>query len=135
MISMLLNRFFSILSVSELTEENLLNRGLSKYLIRIEINPDHPVFKGHFPGSPVIPGVCQIQIITEMLDEIYNKKFTLTSADNIKFLSLINPLVTGSYSIELNCRSGSADEVTVNAVAFNDQTIFLKLKANYLSKS
>jgi len=35
--------------------------------------PDFTGFKGHFPGRPVLPGVCKIQAVIAML-EIWHKK-------------------------------------------------------------
>jgi len=130
---MLLNRFFSIESVNVSGEGNLLTSESNKFLVQVRVYPDHPIFNGHFPGNPVIPGVCQVQIVTEILNEIYHKCFRLINADNIKFLSLINPVVTGSFSFNLNCRPGPADDITVYVVAFKDQITFLKLKASYSS--
>jgi len=131
---MLLNKFFSIISVNVVGEENQLSADLvSKFLVHVEIHRDQPIFKGHFPGNPVIPGVCQIQMITEILEKVFDKNFRLLNADNIKFLSMINPVATESFSFELTCRFSFVDEMTVNAVAFKDQTTFLKLKAGYKS--
>lgn len=131
---MLINKFFSILSVNEVGAENQLTSDTNhKYLVRVEIHPNHPIYKGHFPGNPVIPGVCQIQMITEILEQIHKKNLRLINADNIKFLSMINPAQTGLLFFELTCRLRPDDEMTVNAVAFNDQTPFLKLKAIYSS--
>ena len=31
----------------------------------VSLNPDCEVYRGHFPGSPVSPGVCNIQMIRE----------------------------------------------------------------------
>ena len=25
---------------------------------RIELDATHPIFEGHFPGRPILPGVC-----------------------------------------------------------------------------
>ena len=33
---------------------------------RIKLNPKHEIFKGHFPGQPVTPGVVLIQMTTEL---------------------------------------------------------------------
>lgn len=27
----------------------------------IILNPLHPIFKGHFPDNPILPGVCMMQ--------------------------------------------------------------------------
>jgi len=131
---MLLNKFFSISSVNEFREENQPSIDSNhKHLVRVDINPDHSIFKGHFPGNPVVPGVCQIQMVTEILGEIHHKKIWLAYADNIKFLSMINPVAKGSFSFELNYRLISDEEMDVTAVAFKDQIPFLKIKAIYKS--
>ena len=39
-------------------------------VFRVALNADCEVYQGHFPGEPVCPGVCNIQMIkecTEML--------------------------------------------------------------------
>ena len=28
----------------------------------IRLHPDHTIYKAHFPGEPITPGVCVIQI-------------------------------------------------------------------------
>ncbi|MBQ0740088.1 3-hydroxyacyl-ACP dehydratase, partial [Aquimarina celericrescens] len=38
--------------------------------VTITINKNHKIFKGHFPGNPVTPGVCMIQIIKELAEGI-----------------------------------------------------------------
>lgn len=98
----------------------------------VRINPGHSIFEGHFPGNPVIPGVCQVQMVTEILGEFYTRRFRLAEADNIKFLSLINPLETGMISLDLTCRQLPAGEVSVNAVAFTGGLTYLKMKARFI---
>ena len=38
----------------------------STYTLRI--SEAHPLFKGHFPESPVLPGVCILQIFKELAE-------------------------------------------------------------------
>ncbi len=33
---------------------------------QIELNPEHYIYKAHFPGNPITPGVCIIKMITEV---------------------------------------------------------------------
>ena len=49
----------------------------------IELNAAHIIYKGHFPEMPVVPGVLQIQIIKELLEDHLNKKINASVADNI----------------------------------------------------
>ena len=37
----------------------------SKITAHYETVPEHPIFKGHFPGRPILPGVIQIEIMAQ----------------------------------------------------------------------
>ena len=72
----LLNDFYSIQS-SQLTDGN-------KLVSEIILNKNHPIFNGHFEQMPVVPGVCQTQIIMELLQLHLKKSLMLQKGDNIK---------------------------------------------------
>jgi 3-hydroxyacyl-[acyl-carrier-protein] dehydratase len=57
----------------------------------IELNPNHEIYKGHFPGKPVTPGVCQIQIVKEIIADVIKQDLNLVEAKSIKFLSVLSP--------------------------------------------
>src|SRR4051812_47200647 len=69
---------------------------------RIKLNAAHPVYKGHFEQVPIAPGVCLVQIITEILNDKFCTNFRLKSADNIKFLVLINPAEGTEFKVNLS---------------------------------
>ena len=54
-------------------------------------NPHHPLYRGHFPGEPVTPGVCLIQAATELLSGATGSALRLISARQIKFLQMHHP--------------------------------------------
>lgn len=70
----------------------------------ITFDPDHDIFKGHFPGQPVVPGVCLIHIVKEIAGIIAKREVLLKDGNNIKFLNMIDPrkhtevLFNGSFS-------------------------------------
>src|SRR5687768_8406238 len=76
------------------------------YKTTIALDKDHPIFKGHFPGLPVVPGVCMMAIVKELLEEAVNRPLQLLHTANIKFLSLINPLENETVDIELKYANG-----------------------------
>ena len=43
----------------------------NEYGCRIVFNAAHDIFKGHFPGQPVVPGVCMMEMVKELL--LYNE--------------------------------------------------------------
>ena len=96
----------------------------------IELNKDHDIFKGHFPGNPVMPGVCMLQIIKELTERAVDKSLFLKLASNIKFMAIINPNKNPILSLQLSI---TQDEETVkikNTTSF-DETIALKLSATF----
>jgi len=94
----------------------------------VTINKTHMIFDGHFPGLPVVPGVCMVQMMKEILEVGVNKTLRIESADNIKFLSVIDPRQHGEVSASI-CYTEAENVFTINATLFADQLIFLKLRA------
>ncbi len=55
------------------------------------INAGHKIFEGHFPGQPVVPGVCMMQMVKEIMEQVIGEKTNLIRAYEMKFLAIINP--------------------------------------------
>lgn len=87
----------------------------------VMLNKDHEVFSGHFPGNPVTPGVCMIQMIKELTEKKLEKELFLSSTKNVKFMAIVNPEETPELKIQLQFSEG--DEINVKgSVAFNSTT-------------
>ncbi|MBW1657485.1 3-hydroxyacyl-ACP dehydratase [Flavobacterium quisquiliarum] len=120
---MILQDFYKILSEEKISD--------SKYNITILVNEKHEVFKGHFPGNPIMPGVCMIQIIKELTESITKSSLMIQSLANVKFMALINPEVTPELRLELDITTTEDGLVKVkNTTYFNDTTA-LKLSNVY----
>lgn len=120
---MVLKDFYKVLS-----EEKT---GDSRYNIRILVNASHDVFKGHFPGNPIMPGVCMIQIIKELTESITKSTLMIQTLTNVKFMALINPETNPELLLELDITTTDDDLVKVkNTTCFND-TVALKLSNVY----
>ncbi|MDY7393863.1 3-hydroxyacyl-ACP dehydratase [Aureibaculum sp. 2210JD6-5] len=96
----------------------------------IFINQDHEIFKGHFPGNPVMPGVCMIQIIKELTEKALDKKLFMEKSSNIKFMALINPEVNNTLVLNLNI-SDENDEIKVKNITKMGDTVALKFNGVY----
>lgn len=68
--------------------------GSSESEIRVEIDPTHPIFKGHFPDQPVLPGVCMVQIALTIASAMHGKQLRMLNARTIKFLTPVDPRVS-----------------------------------------
>lgn len=79
----LIDNFFTLQSQGKDQSGNLV--------CRVRLNPEHFIFKAHFPGNPIVPGVCQIQVAAEILSRELAIRVHLSEIRNIKFLSLMTP--------------------------------------------
>ncbi len=92
---------------------------------KVQLHKEHDVFKGHFPGNPVMPGVCMIQMIKEITEKATGEALFLAVASNVKFMAKINP--EENELIDLNLKiSKEIDTIKVKNVTSYDQTIALK---------
>jgi 3-hydroxyacyl-[acyl-carrier-protein] dehydratase len=96
----------------------------------IRFNADHAIFQGHFPGQPVVPGVCMMQIVKDFVEDIVKFKLTLMEGDNIKFLSIIDPNVNNVVRVAVKAES-EGNQVSVTASLSSEQQIFFKFEGTY----
>jgi 3-hydroxyacyl-[acyl-carrier-protein] dehydratase len=98
----------------------------------LALNAAHPVFEGHFPGQPVVPGVCMMQTIQELLEKSLQQKVLLQKATNMKFLVMINPVVQPQVTVALQYTLQPDNTVKVNASIKHDSIIFMKFQGTFL---
>ena len=97
---------------------------------RVKLNAAHKVFKGHFPGNPVMPGVCMIQIIKELTEQATDKTLFLSVATNVKFMAIINPEKNDTIELTLIITEEDSIVKVKNTTTF-DETLALKLSATF----
>ena len=92
------------------------------------INAAHKIFDGHFPGQPVVPGVCMMQMVKEILEQVTEKKTDLIKSSEMKFLAIINPSQNNNISTTLKYTIDDNQNMVVIAVLFKDELIHFKFK-------
>lgn len=91
---------------------------------------DSDIFKAHFPGEPVTPGVCIIQIAVELVCAAMNKSLTLKGVRNAKFLSVINPSTCPTVHYEISAREADNCFKLTATVTAPDGAVCSKLSLN-----
>ena len=119
----LLNDFYTILS-----------RDASGGSVRakISINKSHKIFEGHFPGLPIVPGVCMMQIIREVMQVKTGRKLKIAGADFIKFLTIINPEQNQEVDMTISYTEDGGS-YSLNASLFSGTTVFFKFRSTLQS--
>lgn len=97
------------------------------HVMSLELDASHEIYQAHFPEQPITPGVCIIQIATELLSDILHKDITLIKVKNVKFLSVVSPVETPQVNYVF--RSIQEEEETVKAVVevSKENTCFAKI--------
>jgi 3-hydroxyacyl-[acyl-carrier-protein] dehydratase len=99
----------------------------------IRINKAHKIFEGHFPAIPIVPGVCMMQMIKEILEQQLKYKLILQQGDNVKFLSVINPTEHSEVQADIQHQTETDGSIKINATLFAGTVIFFKIKATLVT--
>lgn len=101
--------------------------------IRIALEADNCIYKAHFPGQPITPGVCIIQIATELFSCLMDCKLELIEVVNAKFLAVINPLETPAveYKFSKITVDDAQQTVKVAVTVSSPATVCAKLSLLY----
>jgi 3-hydroxyacyl-[acyl-carrier-protein] dehydratase len=126
---MLLDNFYTIIDQGESVDANIaVDDPVIKFNFTVQLDPDHPVYKGHFPGNPVVPGVCQVQMIKELTSAILKADLVIHKSENIKFLSMIIPSVSPLLKVSIDIKEKEPGFWIVNSVILTGDHISLKFK-------
>ena len=77
------------------------------------------IYQAHFPGEPITPGVCIVQIGKEVIEDLLlehssaSRRLEIIKAKNIKFLSVISPNETPILTYQVRKLVFSDDKMTV----------------------
>lgn len=98
---------------------------------RCRLHPEAPVFKAHFPGFPVLPGVLTLKMVVDAINAsqfFSTQTLTVQSIGNAKYLAVVNPQETQEVEISVALKAEkNADELTVfqfKATVQNGETRF-----------
>ena len=51
----------------------------------------HPVFEGHFPGRPILPGVAQLALLADFLESCLGPGCTIRAIHKVRFRQVVQP--------------------------------------------
>lgn len=119
---MLLDSIYTIIESNTLDGEEVV--------YSIDLNGNHDIYKGHFPGFPVTPGVVEIEIVKELLGVYLNQKVALSKISNCRFTNILNPEDGSSCHVRVKFKSFEP-QIAVEADIYDDSKKYLSLKAEF----
>lgn len=102
------------------------------------LNPDHLIYKAHFPGQPVTPGVCILQMIQELLSEEMGIPLFINKIKNAKFTSMISPLDDRRISVLFSSVTSEDSGIKAQGVVARPDSaadVFLKFSVFLVKES
>jgi len=97
--------------------------------VGVTMNPGHSLYAGHFPGQPVTPGVVQVEMVKEILEQALGKRLAMNSMRQCKFLAVHNPEESPAMTIHIRLTEG--EYLEVQAGGQSGDTHIFKLSASY----
>lgn len=109
-----MNGYYTILSSSHEAETALF---------KVQLSADADVYRGHFPGDPIAPGVCNLEMIRQLASQMAGRELRFDAIRQCKFLGLIRPdggVLTVRITLadnKLSATVHSADQLCINLKA------------------
>lgn len=90
----------------------------------VSLNPDCPVYEGHFPGNPIAPGACNIEMVRQCASLAIGQEIRLTAIRVCKFTMLLRPGEPEQLCIQLHW---TADQLSATILAEGNPAVQLKM--------
>jgi len=104
----------------------------NEFHITFYVDPNHGVFKGHFPEKPILPGVIMVDIVRRCLEKIEGVSMRLDTASNIKFLNFLSPNKK-PYSLDIKIKMNQ-EKRDITARIYQEELVYFKQNASYIRK-
>lgn len=95
--------------------------------VEVELLPDHPIYAGHFPQQPVVPGVCTLTIIKECIAKDLGCDVAFAAVKECKYMSALIPESGLRIVVEYSVDDEKGVKATVKRAVGGE--VVLKLRA------
>lgn len=100
------------------------NGSEARFVARIDAS--HPIFEGHFPAQPILPGVCTLAMLRDAVARMEGRPVRFDRIRDCKFTAPVDPRTTDSLELHIAVSEGE-----VRAAVSDGERAVLKLKATY----
>ena len=91
-------------------------------------------FRGHFPGNPILPGVCLFQSLRIGLEQVWSTPLRLAEIVNAKFIAPVLPGATLHFNVRESDRSGDLVSVKVRVTRGDERVAEFSIKLLVIAK-
>ncbi len=102
-------------------------------VFHVHLCPDCKVYEGHFPGEPVSPGVCNIQMMLECAAQVAGHRLRTTVIKRCRLTALITPLTHPELDVHIQLTEKEGGAYDLNASIGMGENTYLSLKAEVVN--
>lgn len=116
----------------DINEISAGNSSSEEAIFKIILNPGSEIFKGHFPGMPVLPGVCTVEIVKDCAECLLKREIIFKRIPQCKFTGMVDPNLDRILEVKITAKDSDDGSTTINAVvsALDSGRAILKLKGH-----
>jgi len=97
----------------------------------VRCNPEHPVYKAHFPGNPITPGACLLQTAGVLMQQKMGRPLYLKASKNIKYLNILIPKEEKEVRFEFSNFSEIEKGCKAQLVIADDTSVYSKMSLTF----
>ena len=124
---LLKDKFFTVLH-----EERL---SANEAIFLCELKADCDVYRGHFPGKPVSPGVCNIEMIRECTEMLVGEDLQIDTIKQCRLTAVASPSVCPKVDVSVSvARLEGTQNYNVVAMIRDAGQSYMELKGTFVIK-
>lgn len=93
----------------------------------LRLQPECFIYRAHFPGQPITPGVCIIQTAKELLEEWRGRHLEIVRVKNVKFQSPITPKDGAVLTYAFSRLREEEGDISASVVVTEGDTVMSKI--------
>jgi len=71
--------------------QNVKKSDSKQVSVDVRVPSDSPWFCGHFPGEPILPGVAQLGMVFDAINESDDQNLRISTISRVRFKKMIRP--------------------------------------------
>lgn len=97
-------------------------------IYHVALCPESDIYRGHFPGNPVCPGVCNMQMIKECVEKFTGKQLHVTYVKQCRLTAVATPAICQELDVKIGVQSTDDTNYTIMASIYDTQRTYMDYK-------
>lgn len=105
------------------------------YACRVRLDGGHVIYRAHFPGDPITPGACLVDMACKVFARCLGRPMALRRVDTVKFLHVARPAEVGDLTISYTCIKSVEEDCSVRILIADEKRVYAKMSLSFTAMS